>query len=251
MRYCCGAVLALVVAAAAWADPPKLDIPAEVKAPAAGYLTLKPKSDAASVVYVAPNLDPFPAEFLADKTVLLVPVRGLAAGSYPCWAVAASKTGEQAVVQFTVVVGTPTPGPGPGPGPTPGPDPFSAKAGADPFCPTGQCGVGAAGLKVLIVEDAAARPKLSVGQNDTLFGSAVRTHLFANATGGWGLWSKDDDVSRAPVPFQHAFAYAKAHATAYPYIVASNGVRWTAGPIPAGITPGAFIDKLKPYEVQP
>lgn len=251
MRYCCGAVLALLVAAAGYADPPKVDIPATVQAPASGYLTLKPKTDAASVVFVSPGLDAFPSELLSDKTVLVVPVRGLAAGSYPCWAVAASKTGEQVVVPFTVVVGTPTPGPGPQPGPTPGPDPFSAKAGADPFCPTGQCPLQGAGLKVLIVEDVAARPKLSVGQNDTLFGSAVRTHLFANATGGWGLWSKDDDVSRAPVPFQHAFAYAKAHAQSYPYIVASNGVRWTAGPIPAAITPGAFIDKLKPYEVQP
>lgn len=252
MRYCCGAILAVAVAAAAFAGPPALDIPAEVKAPAAGYLTLKPKSDAASIVYIAPGLDPFPSELLTDKTVLVVPVRGLAAGSYPCYAVGASKTGEQAVVQFTVVVGTPTPGPGPGPGPTPGPDPFSAKPPAkDPFCPDGKCPAGAGAMRVLVVEDVAARPKLTRGQIDVLFGQQAREYLLAKAAGNFGLWGKDDDVSRAPAAFQHAFAYAKAHAQSYPYIVASNGVRWTAGPIPAGITPGAFIDKLKPYEAQP
>lgn len=105
------ALLLLVPAAPLWAAPPEISIDPVVVAPSTGYLIVKPKTDAASIVYVSPHLDPFPSEFLSDKTVFIVPVRGLNSGDYNCWAVAASKTGEQRLVAFVVRVGKSPPVP--------------------------------------------------------------------------------------------------------------------------------------------
>lgn len=107
------------------AAPPTLEIPAEV--PAVGeYATVRPTTNAVSVLYVAQSgVSAFPSEFLSDKRVFILPVRGLAVGRYRFTAVAASVTGDQIATEFVVVVGTPPPvppGPGPGPGPAPAPD---------------------------------------------------------------------------------------------------------------------------------
>lgn len=117
------ASLAIACGAPAVAAPPKLTIPAELR-PAGDYVTLKPDTDAVSVTYVGlSGVDPFPSDFLKDARHFVLPIRGLKAGSYKFAAVAASKDGEQARVDFTAVVpgepGTPTPPPVP---PTP-PDP--------------------------------------------------------------------------------------------------------------------------------
>lgn len=101
-------VLVLAAAPAAWAVPPKLKIPDEVK-PSGQYVQVVPETDAVSVVYVGlSGLEPIPPVFLADKTAFLMDTYGKPAGRYRFVAVAASKTGEQVRQDFVVVIGTAT-----------------------------------------------------------------------------------------------------------------------------------------------
>ncbi|HEY1186605.1 MAG TPA: hypothetical protein VGE74_03060 [Gemmata sp.] len=131
MRARYGAILAVALALfPAWvcAAPPALEIPAEVK-PQQGYATVEPKTDAASVTYIAlDGVFPFPSRLLKDARTFVLPAGGLKSGRYRFVAVAASKEGEQATAEFVVVIGdTPAPGPPP-PGPQPDPP-----APADPL----------------------------------------------------------------------------------------------------------------------
>lgn len=114
----------LVFASAITAAPPKIEIPAD-NVPVGGYVRIAPKTDAVSVVYVAlDGAHPFPSEELKDAKRFLLPVAGLNPGKYRYTAVAASKTGEQAVTEFTVTIpGKVEPGPDPQPGPQPQPGP--------------------------------------------------------------------------------------------------------------------------------
>lgn len=96
---------------AAWADPPKLTIPAEVR-PAGEFVVLIPDTDAVSVTYI--GLDGFdappPGVFKDDRTLFLS-VYGRKAQAYRFAAVASSATGEQKRVDFRVVVGEAVPPP--------------------------------------------------------------------------------------------------------------------------------------------
>ncbi len=114
--------------ALAWADPPSIQIDKEI-APNGQYVRMLPKTDAASVAYVGiDGLDPIPSDVLKDGRLFLLDTRGLAIGRYRFAAVAASKTGEQARVDFVVVIGTgplpPNPPQPPNP-PNPPTDPFT------------------------------------------------------------------------------------------------------------------------------
>lgn len=113
-------------AAALYADPPRLELPATVR-PTGDYAVVRPQTDAVSVVYVGlSGVDPFPSELLRDSTTFVFPVRGLKEGEYKFAAVGAAKTGEQTRTDFVVVVGAggTVPGPNP-PGPAPDPKPGS------------------------------------------------------------------------------------------------------------------------------
>ncbi len=96
---------------------PELGIPTEMK-PTGRYLGLKPKTDAKAITYIGlSNVDPVPADFLADPRWFLLDVSGLKTGRYVFIAVG-SLDDVHTTVQFTVVVGdSPVPPPGPGPGP--------------------------------------------------------------------------------------------------------------------------------------
>jgi hypothetical protein len=99
------AFVLLFMAQACTAAPPTLEIPAEVK-PSNGYVTLRPKTDAKAVTYVALDaIFPFPSDLLADKRMFVLPVQGLTPGRYRFVAVG-SLNDEHASVEFTVVVGT-------------------------------------------------------------------------------------------------------------------------------------------------
>lgn len=236
MRRWNGAVLALLLAAAAaCADPPVCDIPAQVTAPPSGYLTARPtKTDAASVVYVSPGLDPFPSDLLTDKTVLVVPVRGLPAGTYPCWAVASSKTGEQRVVTFAVVVpGPPAPPPAP-PGPTP-PAPGPAPSPTDPVT----------SFRVVVVYESG--DSLTAPQRAVVYGKAVEDWLTANCTGGAAGWRRrDKDAPGDADPTMAAlWAAVRPKVTVTPCLaVERNG---KVDIIPLGATPDAMLTTLKTY----
>lgn len=94
----------LASSAFAWAEPPTIEIPAEVK-PTGDYVTVKPKTNAVAVLYVGlSNLDGFPSEFLKDPRNFVLPTRGLAAGRYGFAAVASSEKGEQTRLDFVVVI---------------------------------------------------------------------------------------------------------------------------------------------------
>lgn len=123
-------ILALfLLAGSVFADPPRLAIAAEVK-PTGQYVELLPDTDAVSVTYVGlSSVEPIPARWLNDKRVFLLDTRGLATGRYKFIAVGASKTGEQAVAAFVVVLGEAPPIPVP---PDPAPP---APAPADPLWP--------------------------------------------------------------------------------------------------------------------
>ena len=100
------AAAALAWAGAAWGEPPKLTIPAEVKA-VGDYVTLTPATEAKAVSYVGKSgVDPFPSELLKDARTFVLPVRGLPAGRYKFTAVG-SLNDEHTMVAFVVVVGTP------------------------------------------------------------------------------------------------------------------------------------------------
>lgn len=117
----------LVVGAPAWAAPPKLEVPSEVR-PAGEYARFTPVTDGSSVLYVGlSGLDPFPTEELKDGKRFLLPVRGVPAGRYKFAAVAANKAGEQSRADFVVVVGD-APAPVP-----PGPDPVIPPVPVDPL----------------------------------------------------------------------------------------------------------------------
>lgn len=119
MKYTLPVILFL--AAPAWAAPPKLEIPSEVK-PVGGYATMEPQTDAVSVWYVGlDGEEPVPSSVLANPKVFLFPTRGLPAGTrYRFAAVAAGATGEQTRADFAVVIGE-APPPPPPPPPPPGP----------------------------------------------------------------------------------------------------------------------------------
>jgi hypothetical protein len=100
--------LALLVAVVpAWAEPPKLVVPAELK-PAGDYATFAPSTadtTAKAVTYVGlSGVEPFPSAFLKDSRAFVLPVRGLAAGRYKFRAVG-SLNDEHATADFVVVVG--------------------------------------------------------------------------------------------------------------------------------------------------
>ena len=118
-------LLFFLLALPAWAAPPKLSIPAEVK-PAGQYAIVRPETDATSISYVGlDGVEPIPSELMKDGRVFALDTRGLKAGRYRFAAIAAGATGEQTRVDFLLIIGnppSPSPDPGPGPSPEPGPD---------------------------------------------------------------------------------------------------------------------------------
>lgn len=112
--------LLLVWAGSTFAAPPKLAIPPETKA-TGEYVILQPDTTAKAVSYVGQSgVSPFPSQFLADKRVFILPVRGLSAGRYQFTAVG-SLGDEHASTVFVILVGD-APLPPPIPPPVP-PDP--------------------------------------------------------------------------------------------------------------------------------
>jgi hypothetical protein len=129
------ALCALVlVASAALAAPPPLDIPAEIAAEPGDWVTVAPKTTAKSVVYVGlDRIKPFPSDQLKDGRNLVLSVPANAAPGTRFRFVAVGTLGdEQTARPFAVVVGGADPGPPPvppAPDPKPKPDPKPAPAG--------------------------------------------------------------------------------------------------------------------------
>jgi hypothetical protein len=107
----------VLLAGPAWADPPKIKLPPEVKVLPGGFIVLRPETDAHSVRWVCTQagVGILPGDLLTDQRAL---VATALPGRYTFAAVAASATGDQADPVFCVVqVGEPPP-----PEPPPSPD---------------------------------------------------------------------------------------------------------------------------------
>lgn len=117
------AVLALAAAPNAWAEPPKLEIKAELT-PKNGFVIYTPPADVVSIKYKSlSGLVPFPAEILKDARSLVISTEGKAKGRYKFYAVGANAKGEQADADFEIVIGdAPKPPPTPPQPEPPAPD---------------------------------------------------------------------------------------------------------------------------------
>lgn len=99
---------AFLLAPFAWAEPPPLKIPADLK-PVAGYIRFTPETTAKSVLYLAlDDAYPFPSEELKDTRRFILPVMGLKDGTYRFFAIG-SLNDEMSVTPFSVVIGKGTP----------------------------------------------------------------------------------------------------------------------------------------------
>jgi len=117
-------VIALLLAVPAFAAPPAVEIPGEVK-PSGQYVTLTPKTEAAAITYIGlSGIEPLPPAVLKDPRMFLLDTRGLAVGRYQFVAVASLKD-EHTRVDFSVVIGTPPPGPPVNPQPPAPPQPLA------------------------------------------------------------------------------------------------------------------------------
>ncbi len=225
----------------AWADPPTLVIPPEVR-PTGQYVDLDPKTDAVSVTYVGmSNVDPVPSRRLFDKRAFLLDTRGLAEGRYLFAAIGAGKTGEQTRTDFTVIIGTPGPvPPGPNPPVPPGPTPTPAP-------------IPEPGLRVLIVYESAELSKVPSPQAAILTAKSVRDYLNAKCvvepdgkTKGYRMWDKDVVGVENDYP-TWATAFKRPRASV-PWLLVSNGTAGFEGPLPG--TPDAFVELVKKFEVK-
>lgn len=190
MRAIYVSMLSLALATSAWAAPPTMEIPAEVK-PVGEYVTLIPKTDAVSITYVGlSGIESFPSDFLKDPRSFLLPVRGLKEGNYRFSAIGASATGEQVRRDFVVVIGTP---------PTPGP-----VTPDDPVVPTP-----AKEFRVIFVRE--SMKNLPPEFDAVMYGAKVEEYLTKNATGGKeGFKRRDPDEPAGPGVMGEIWMAAKA-----------------------------------------
>lgn len=235
MRRCVSVIVLLAGILPAWAAPPKLEIPAEVR-PSGQYVTFIPTTDAKAVVYVGLDaVDPVPSAVLKDARTFLLDTRGMATGRYRFAAVGALGD-EQTRTDFAVVLGTPPPVP-PGPVP-PGPTPPT------PPLPT-------TGLSVLIVEETAKRSELPAAQLAVLFDKGVRDYLNAKcvadpAVAGWKafrIYDKDVDLTNDG-PLWKGLMARPRQAVPWVVIASDKGVLHE-GPLPADVN--ATLELLKKY----
>lgn len=222
------APLLLIATVGAFAEPPSIDIPAEVR-PSGQYARLQPKTDAVSVIYVGlDSVDAVPSDILKDGRLFLLDTRGLPAGRYRFAAVGAGKTGEEVRADFTVVVGTPPLPPVP-----PGPNPPVPPVPPTPVPIPGD------GLHVLMIYETGDVSKLPAAQANVLYSSNVRSYLNGHSPLGpdgktheWRVWDKDVDASAESKLWQDAMK--RPHASV-PWIIVSNGKTGFEGPLPSSV----------------
>ncbi len=224
MRLSASLVLSALLTAAALSAPPTLDIPPEVR-PNGQYALFVPKTDAVGIEFVGlDGIDPVPTAVLKDARTFLLDTRGLRPARYRFVAVGSSASGELARVAFVLVVGdAPPPGPTP-PGPTP-----------DPPSPAPIPG---AGLRVLLVYEAADLARYPAGQVAALYSQEVRDYLNAKCPKGpgqqpeWRCWDKDVPTANESATWQNAMKRPRAST---PWIIVSNGTAGFEGPLPASV----------------
>jgi len=120
-------LLLCLLSATAFAEPPKVDIPPEVR-PSGQYVMLSPRTEAVTITYVGlSGIEPIPSAVLKDPRTFLLDTRGMAEGRYKFVAIASLKD-EHTRVDFEVLVGN-NPPPVVQPGPVNPQPPVSPMAG--------------------------------------------------------------------------------------------------------------------------
>jgi hypothetical protein len=116
--------------------------------------------------------------------------------------------------------------------PAPQPTPVDPVKPVDPAAP-----IPAAGLRVLVVFDAAKLSTLTAQQQGAIFSKDVRDYLRANCPKGtdgvtpeWRMWPADVDTTGESKLWQDAFKRPRAGDF---WVIVSNGVTGYEGPLPA------------------
>lgn len=224
-------LLGLLVGFGLAADPPKIPEKITVKV---GRLT-KISADAPTTIRwintYSDDLDMIP-DSNGKSAILMSPK----AGTYRIAVYTADKDGPSEPSYCVVVVGDPAP-PGPDPGPGPGPN------------PPGPVPIPAAGLRVLVVYDAAELSKLTAGQQSAIYAKSVRDYLNSKCVVGddgktkeWRMWDKGVDATSESKVWQEAL---KRSRTSVPWVVISNGKTGYEGPLPDSAD--KMLELLKKY----
>ncbi len=174
-------ILAILWATSLIAAPPTLDIPAEVKATPGQWVTISPKTDAVSVVYVSlDGLAPFPNAELKDARKLIAFVSVADKDKiFRFVAVGSSATGEQLTVPFSILTGA-------APAPPPKPVDPDVKP-VDPVVP-----IPAKTFRVIFVVESGDR--LTTAQQGVIYGIEIENWAIKNCTGGKeGLRRRDQN----------------------------------------------------------
>lgn len=142
---------------------------------------------------------------------------------------------------LTLVVDKPTP---PAPPPLP-----PAPPGPQPPTPDGTAPIDGDGLRVAIIYESSEQPKLSKGQQETMFAAEPRAYLTANCvketgTAEWRLIDQDTPFFDANSKWKKALARPRA---SIPWLLVSNGKTGFEGPLPdSWADTKAIIDRYKP-----
>lgn len=232
--------VALALVSPLFAAPPAIEIPAVVKAEPLTWVTVSPKTDAVSVLYVGlDGLAAFPSSELKDPRKLIV--NPVVPGKYRFVAVAASNSGEQSSVSFAILVGDAPIPPGPQP---PGPQPPEPKP-PEPVPPQP-----VTSYKVIFVYES-SKP-ITPEMQKVMYGSAVVDYLEAKTTPvpgvarGFRRYDKDVDATNERDPeIKTIWAAVKPKLTTVPCVVIAVNNKATIEPWPA--TEDAALALFKKY----
>lgn len=172
-----------------YAEPPKLEIDSQIVTKG-DYLTITPKTDAKTIVYIGlSGVDPLPSDLLKDSKTFLLFTALLKEGEYEFSAIAI-KQDEYTRVNFKVIKGKVDPKVDPVPPKPPEPQPSLDKAP-----------VNTSGLHVAFIVN--SNGVLTSDQFDILYGQSIRSYLDKNcdrdtSTPQWRILS-DKAVSDNPI----------------------------------------------------
>lgn len=187
------ALLIVLLAVPAFAAPPAMEIPAEIR-PSGQYVTFLPKGEATAITYIGlSGLDPMPSMLLKDPRMFALDVRGLAEGKY-VFAAVGSKEDEHTRVDFSVVVGNK-------------PDIVKPEDPNHPQQPVP--GKPLAGLRVLILQETSPSSALPRTQSEALSSPVIREYLDSKSPGRWRKFDPSSSLANLSQEWQSLRAAAQ------------------------------------------
>lgn len=222
MRAAMSALLLLVASCSCVARGADVTLPGELKTKPGRLLKIEAKSDAKSLVWIAPEGD---ADLISDTSGKWAIFSAPAPGRYRVVVVGVS--GDQAAgpaVCWVIVEGAAPPKPpDPKPPPDPGPMPQPAPIAGD-------------GLRVLIVYESGDLAHLPPARLAIIYDAGVRAYLNQKCPAGpdgktkeWRIYDRDVDLSGESKTWQDAMRRPR---TSVPWLVVSDGKSGWEGPLP-------------------